>query len=168
MDAENDIIEGLRRLTGYNRRTRIVPARVTHVMQNDATCDVLDENESALFDVRLRAEIDGESDGVVVFPTVGSWVLIGNLGGSETEWTVLACSQVDKVLVEVENTRVEVTSAGVKIQRGGDDLKSLLGDLLAAIKALTVTCAAPGSPSSVPINIASFISLESRVNALLN
>lgn len=168
MDAEDQIIAGLRLLTKYNQRTRIVPALVDQVSMVDSTCTVRDQEDNVIFDVRLRAELDGASDGLVVYPAVNSWVLIANIGGSETEWVVVACSEVEKVVVEVDTTVVEVSDAGVRIQRGGDDLKSLLADLLEAVKALTVTCAAPGSPSSVPLNLASFVVLETRLNALLN
>lgn len=48
-------------------------------------------------------------------------------------------------------------------------LKSLcdrLSDTLAGIQAITVTCAASGSPSSTPINAATFSSLGTQVNSL--
>ena len=41
-----------------------------------------------------------------------------------------------------------------------------LSDTLAGIKLITVTCAAAGSPSSVPINVATFTALESQVDSL--
>lgn len=50
-----------------------------------------------------------------------------------------------------------------------NELKDLVGELsqtLADIKLLTVTCAGPGNPSSVPINVASFTSIETAVGAI--
>lgn len=168
MDAKDDIIQGLRLLTGYNRRTRIVPAKVTAVRPTEGTCDVQDEEGNTIYDVRLRSSIDDYDTGIMLIPSLYSHVLIGNIGGVETEYVVLATEDLTRVKIHIESAVLEVTSSGVSIQKGTDDLKSLLGDLLAAVKALTVTCAAPGSPSSVPLNIATFISLETRLNNLLD
>jgi hypothetical protein len=168
MDAKDDIIQGLRLLTGYNRRTRIVPAEVISVYPGEGVCDVQDEEGNTIYDVRLRSRINEETDGLLLVPELNSWVLIGNVGGTDEEYVVLAAEAITMMSVQVETTLVTITSSGVSIQRGTDDLKSLLGDLLAAVKALTVTCAAPGSPSSPPLNLASFVALEARLNNLLD
>lgn len=166
MDQQNDIIEGLKMLTGYNRRTRVIAAKVVAVSQSYATCDVQDQDGVVLYDVRLRAATDGETSGHVCLPDVGAWVLIANLDGAQA-WAVVATEKLSKYSVEIETSLLEMDEDGVKIQRGADDLKSVLSDLLSALEVLTVTCAAPGSPSTPPVNLASFTTLKTRVNNLL-
>lgn len=47
-----------------------------------------------------------------------------------------------------------------------NQFETLMQEILAAIQAITVTCAAPGSPSSPPLNIAQFQSFVSRLKNL--
>ena len=68
------------------------------------------------------------------------------------------------------NTTLNVTK--VKIQNETAELITNLSDTLqqvidavAAIQLLTVTCATAGSPSSVPINVASFIAVQANLEA---
>jgi hypothetical protein len=72
-----------------------------------------------------------------------------------------------KVTVGDGTAQFEITSSGkIKIGVGGTDLLQLLSDTLQAISVLTVTCAAPASPSSPPINVASFTALKSQVDSI--
>lgn len=183
MDVANEIREGLQRLVDYNRKTILIPAKVTALNEVEATIDVIDQDDIEIFDVRLRASVNDSTDGVTVYPSVGSWVLIVNLGGSAIEYAVIATTEVDRVLVKIDDTTIDADAQGVQmafgnanvaidtngigVQRGGENLKSVLNDLLTAITQLTVTCAAPGSPSTPPINLASFTALQTRVNNLL-
>jgi len=50
----------------------------------------------------------------------------------------------------------------------GETLKSILESLIDAISLITVTCAAPGNPSSVPINVASFTLIKSQLITILS
>lgn len=75
-----------------------------------------------------------------------------------------------------------IVSSGTKLTIGNEtdellaiahasfaELKTLtekLSDTLTAIQALTVTCAAAGSPSSVPINAATFAATKTQVDAV--
>lgn|GEM_PF-1832194 len=183
MDVANEIVQSLRNLTNYNRMTMVIPAQVTALNESDATVDVLDVDDNEIFDVRIRAAVDELEDGVTIYPAVDSWVLIANLGGSGAEWAVIATTEVEKVAVKIGTTQIDADEQGVSIthssgtvaidtngigiERGGENLKDVLSDLLTAIKLITVTCAAPGSPSTTPLNFASFSLLETRINNLL-
>ena len=56
----------------------------------------------------------------------------------------------------------------VAIKNGTTNLKTLIKSLIDAIKLITVTCAGPGSPSSVPLNVATFTALETQFATLLD
>jgi phage baseplate assembly protein gpV len=66
----------------------------------------------------------------------------------------------------VGNTTFVATPSGFEISRGGESIKTILSDFLNGIAALTVTCAAPGSPSTPPVNLATFTALITRLNNL--
>lgn len=55
----------------------------------------------------------------------------------------------------------------VKIANSTTDLNTLLQNLIAQIEALTVICATPGSPSSVPVNAAAFATIATQLGTLL-
>lgn len=71
------------------------------------------------------------------------------------------------VTITKGTTTVAIGSAGVTIERGGDSLGDALGALIDAIKLITVTCASPGSPSTVPLNFAAFDAVAVRLNNIL-
>jgi hypothetical protein len=50
----------------------------------------------------------------------------------------------------------------------GDTLKGILSDLCDALVQLTVTCASPGSPSSPPVNLASFVEIKAKLETILS
>ena len=48
----------------------------------------------------------------------------------------------------------------------GDTLESIVGELLTAIEAITVTCSAPGVLSTVPTNIPQFEAIRARLQSM--
>lgn len=135
-----------------------------------------------LYGVRLRALPNGEDQGIVCIPKVGSVVVVGMLEGSENMGAVLQYSEVDEVSVKIGDSELVVDDTGISMSRDGEDLLSLMQDLAgkvadvsSEVAKLTVTCAAPGSPSSPPVNLANFTtfsaelnSIKTRFNTLLN
>lgn len=55
----------------------------------------------------------------------------------------------------------------VSIKNNADDLKTILNSILDAIMALTVISSGTGLPSSVPVNIASFVTAKANLQLLL-
>lgn len=90
----------------------------------------------------------------------------------------------ESITIETSKKQIVINSTGVslvsdKISLGtlntsnekailGDTLKGILNDLLSAIQALTVTCTSPGSPSSVPVNIAQFVAIQGQLESILS
>ncbi len=65
------------------------------------------------------------------------------------------------------DTMVGVSAEKVKIANTLYTLNGLLQDLLTQIQAITVTCAAPASPSSTPINAAAISAIATQIGNLL-
>ncbi len=77
----------------------VFPCTVLSVNKSEATCELQPVSGAAkLFDVRLRAAIDGGKQ-VIMFPEVGSTVLACML--SSTEAFVCFFSEIESVLMEV-------------------------------------------------------------------
>lgn len=135
--------DNLRTAIGYSEVYSIL-ATVTSVDKASNTCDVKPLDSTAdFFDVRLQA---GKGAGVVLYPAVGSVVVVSLLNK-------------DNAFVSLFS-EVEL----LDIQTQSESLKSVLVDLLAAIKVLTVTT--PAGPSGTPVNAVSFTQLENRLNKL--
>ena len=62
------------------------------------TCTVIINNTLELTDVRLRAVQDNQETGLLITPTVGSYVMITDLSNSnKTDFAVIMYSQIDKI-----------------------------------------------------------------------
>lgn len=119
-------------------------AKVKAVDQKEHTCDV--EIDGATFNEVLLAT-NAPQVGIVMLPTVGSWVLVSSIGGSN-QYAVAMLSQVDKISLTVNNSTIEVTDGEilinggqlggmVKVQELSDNLAKVtkrIDDVIAAIK----------------------------------
>lgn len=144
-------------------KTPVIPAKVTKVDTNTETCEVVDQADNEYFDVRLKASEDKPGEGLLIEPEIGSWVLIANIGMSERAYFVIGQTVIKSVTWTIGNTIQRLDETGHKIEAGGESMIGLVselidlnGNLIDAIKQITVLCAAPGSPSGTPVNFAAF------------
>lgn len=73
----------------------LMAAKVTSVVGDTCTVDI---DGMAVEDVRLRAVADGGADGVLMVPTVGSYVVVADLGEANLSVpVVVAWSAVERV-----------------------------------------------------------------------
>ncbi|QKG57010.1 hypothetical protein GKZ68_10450 [Hymenobacter sp. BRD128] len=129
---------------------QVIGGTVVRVDQTRAVCDVqpADDHAPELLDVQLRAVDDGSSKGFVLWPVVGSLVLVGLVENDPNHCVVLQTSRVEAFTLASQT----------------DSLAALLADLLAAIEHLTVTTAV--GPSGPPINLPAFQQLAQRAATL--
>ena len=129
--------------------------------------------------VMLNAVTD-ESNGVILFPADGSNVIIGSVDGPG-EWCLIKASELTKVIITIENVTCEMDNSQVSIQNGNvlfnisdsvfkvntasESLYQLLKDCFTYLSVLTVTT--PSGTSGVPVNVADFDNLLTRINNLL-
>ncbi len=166
MDLINEIHDALSHYVKKRISITLLLAKVTSIDEAAQTCNVEElVGEHEIFDVRLRAS--KATKGLLIVPEVGSQVLIGAIGQSDTEYCILSFTKVKKLSIDIDNVSYEIDNQGFLIKKGGEDLKSILNDLIQQIQLLTVTCTAPSTPSSVPINAAAFTGLKARLNTLL-
>lgn len=116
-------------------------------------------------DIRLHAVVD--SSITILKPKLGTKILVGSIDGSIENLYVLKAQDYDLVKYQVENSVVQIDSQGILIQRGDENLRKLLLDIVSLLKSLKV--ATPTGPSSklitpTPIQL---IDIETRIKSLL-
>jgi len=105
-------------------------AEVLSVDRTAGTCDVRPLDGGAeILDVRLRAD-DGTDKGTVVYPAVGSAVIVSPIGNSRTAFYVAMFSRVDGVRAEIGNAKMAMDKDGFALEKGADSLKGLLDGLV--------------------------------------
>lgn len=70
--------------------------------------------------------------------------------------------------VTIEGANINIGSQASHNAVLGDMLKTLLDQILTQLQVLTVTCAAPGSPSSPPVNFGVFQSIQQTLDTILS
>ncbi len=143
----------------------MVLAKVTYVLDDGPWCNATDAVGNEYSEIRLQPQLLNGSESYML-PKVGSWIVVGSLRGT-TEYVCLMIGEFDIIRQATGGTLFRQTANGFVMKKNTETLAGLVGELIAAIKLLTVTCAAPGSPSSPPINVAVFTALETRFNDLL-
>ncbi len=146
MSGINEILRAMRQQIPV----QLTSGKVQSVNEQDMTCEVAIEGHAKRTGVRLRAIISG-TDGFVVIPQVGSYVLVALIDNRPESSVVLATSTV----------------SGFIMKSQGESLKKIIADLIDAINQITVNVTSPGNPSGMPINAAAFIAIKQRLNLLL-
>lgn len=107
---------------------------------------------------KYRVVILGEPSAELTVDASGINLLFGSSQVVLTANSVLVKNGAGQI--EVKNT------GGVAVRQGAETLKAVLNDLLAQIQLLTVNTS--GVPSTVPINVAAFAAIQTRINTLLS
>ncbi len=121
---------------------------------------------------------------------IDSWFETGQVGELPTQRShsfsdaiaLVGLRSMQNVISDYDTTRarlqngaayVGVSTTKIKVANGGTTLNTLLQDLITKlqtlctdIEAITVICAAPASPSSVPVNAAAFAALSTQIATL--
>lgn len=116
-----------------------VVGEVIEVDEAKRFCTVAPLNGDAdIFDVRLQAAQE-LTDGVVLIPKIGSWVIVTFTGPNDGY--IAERSQVDKVLWVTEKQTLEFTKAGLRLfsdkAEFTTEVEALLDTLAALIQTLT-------------------------------
>lgn len=97
MRNTDELIKQLKQLI-VNLQNKIQVAKVTSVDKTNATISAI-ADDTEYTDIRLKATIDKKNNGLVLLPVVGSYVLITNVGDSNTDTVILVYTEVEEVLI---------------------------------------------------------------------
>ena len=159
MKQSKELYEALKKIFGTE--SNVIPAVVISVDKPACTC-VVEFDELQIEDVRLRAAVSPGGDGVLLFPKVGSAVLVEKIGSKE-DYFITMVSEVEEVRWKVDNTTFKVAN-GFTMTVGSESVRTILVDLMAQIKLLTVPTNV--GPSGVPLNAAAFTAIENRIKTV--
>ena len=167
MADENDLAGALKTITKTSDEVYAKVCEVLEIDQDEKSVNVKPVDDTAeIYNVRLQAE--SETGGLVLFPKVGSMVLVvfinknnaAVVNTSEIEKLELVIEKSelqidkDKFLFKREQVQLEVDQEGFLLKKENETLKKLMADLITAIKALKFTT--NNGPTINLINIADF------------
>ena len=162
MSIDRELAEGLRQIG--KRKTPTIAVEVVSVDKGKGTCKVKDDELQ--YTVRLASVINDNAERFYLFPKEGSSVLIASIGEDENRYYVVAYSEIESVSLRIEETELTIDKAGLHLQRGEVDLKSLLNELLNELETAVIqTPAGPGN--FAPNNVAKFDEIKNNINKLL-
>lgn len=162
MSIDRELAEGLRQIG--KRKTPTIAVEVLSVDKVLGMCEVKDDELQ--YTVRLASVINDNTERFYLFPKVGSSVLIASIGEDENRYYVVAYSEIESVSLRIEDTQFTIDKAGVHLQRGEVDFKSLLNEILNELK--TAIIQTPSGPGNfAPNNVAKFDEINNKINELL-
>jgi hypothetical protein len=138
-------------------------------------CDVEREGLPTLLGVSMTCIDTNSNSYVKTKPTDGSVVAVAIINGIMTEGVIVATSEIESIEILINNNKVILDDSGIKaelatgkftIKNQTQDLKSILQDLITAIGQITIPLAPSGT--GIPINVASFPPIATRLNTLFN
>ncbi len=151
------------------------PAKVIAVDKADNTITVIDTHEIEYDDVRLTAIVDNEEDSIVLFPKVGSWVLVTIINNIENELFVSKFSEVESLIGKIKKTNFLIDTDGYEINRDGESLKEVIDDTLKEVgklcdevsKIVVSIGVTPNVPVITIIKQKVTIAIKQRLNKIL-
>lgn len=117
MDIYGKIADKLKNIAGQGlvQQSMLFVAVVKKI--EGSTC-VVELDELAISDVRLRAVVNNEKEQLLVVPKLGSYVRILAASNDMRDLSVIAYSEIDSVNITIDNTIVDVTKDGVVFNGG--------------------------------------------------
>lgn len=162
MAGEENFADAIKKLANSNDEVYAKVCEVLEIDQDEKTVNVKPIDDTAeIYNVRLQAE--SETGGLVLFPKVGSMVLVVFINKNNA--AVVNTSEIEKLELVIESVELKIDSTGFLLKKENETLKKLMADLITAIKALKFTT--NNGPTINLINIADFIALEDRFNQFL-
>ncbi|EMN60808.1 hypothetical protein FH593_04435 [Leptospira interrogans] len=83
---------------------------------------------------------------------------------------LVICDTLGNSYILISSSSIEFKSGMAATEKAvlGETLKGILTEILDALSALTVTCTAPNTPSSTPINASVFNVIKAKLNTILS
>ena len=163
MDATREIHDALSTFVGKRMPTAFALGKVKSYNATNETVVITDlGSELDTYDVSLRSIVNDDTEGVVVVPKLGSMVIVGRL--SDGLSVVVQFSKVERIKGKIGQLSFLIDTNGVHLQRGTDNLKGVLDDML---DELSKSFIAINGLLGVPVNTPQYLALKTRLNQLL-
>ncbi len=125
---------------------QVVVGKVVSVDNSLMVCEVEIQGRPSRLDVRLRSVIDEQEKGILIYPKVNSYVLVGLIENKLESSFICGYSEIDKI--RLLNCNIELnndTYGGIVIsQRVADELNGIKQDINTLKTVLSTWVVAPG------------------------
>lgn len=168
MSSVEEALKGLKNRLGVGV-FEIFDGIVESVNEDEKTVNVQlgnDGDSLVIPDIRLRSVVDGGKDGFVCIPTKGSSIVFCKIEG-ESDYVLIKTSELSKLIIEIESTRLIVTKDGYEISRAGISLLEVLSDLKELLLNFKVNTPAGPSAGILPDSVGQLDALEIKFKKLL-
>lgn len=152
-----DNLQRLIALVGDRDRQSMTVAigTVQNIDEDKRLCEIKVNDDLTLFNCRLNAVLSDYQNRLLIVPQDGSAVAFLTVDGSLTDPIVIACSEIDKVLLKIEDTEININNEKIVMNGGNlgglikiEKLTEKLNDLVNAFNNHTHTTTATIGPSS--------------------
>lgn len=138
MSGESAFEKAVEKIVRKNIPLILTEGEVTSVDKQANTCDVDRGDLPELLDVRLNSILEAGDDVVTIYPQEGSKVLCILIENNVTDAYVLAANKIEEIKGLINTTEFLINAEGFMIQRGDNNLKSLLNDFIAEVQKIIV------------------------------
>ncbi len=94
-----NIREIIHKVIDERQPVQVLAGKVLSVNEQAMTVDLSVPGRADRLDVRLRSVIDGQETGILIYPKIGSYVLVGLIDNRPESSFVVAYSEVEKIRV---------------------------------------------------------------------
>jgi hypothetical protein len=117
---------------------QVVPMEVVTVDKSSATITAKEDDSGVFENIRLKSAIDEKNIGIILFPKVGSSVLVGRIANEECNLFVVKINEIESALIAIEGAfGCELDSKGrLVFNQGKNEGLVVLGQLEYNIDAL--------------------------------
>nr|BFF39076.1 hypothetical protein BACY1_08810 [Tenacibaculum mesophilum] len=102
------------------------------------TCTVKREGLPELLDVRLNAVSGKFKNTFIVFPKIGSEVLVLEVENAPAETSIVKWTEIDRVQIKIEQFEFDADDSGIKLSNQGENFKSVYNDMIDEVNKILV------------------------------
>ena len=167
MDVAAEIKKALIELIGANPN---LPITATIVSVEGDTCTIKLLSGLVVSDVRLKATVSDDSDGLLITPKGGSEVMVLSQTGKLSGLVVIKIDSVEKIEYKKADFEFEVdgTTGKVTLKKQGANFGMLLNNLIDAIVGIQTINSDMTTGTLNPTSIAQLNQIKSSFNLILN
>lgn len=156
MSLELELLQAFEQLLKRDPNTFV--CTVISVDKTKGTCVVEDEDGLEFINVRMSAIIDPVNKTQLLFPAIGSTILVGMIADDIHNLFVVAISELESYQLKVGLTEINIDKEGIEIKKGVESLKALLNELIDEVSLIN-----PSTPANAP----KLTILKQRLNTVL-
>lgn len=157
--TENTFSTAVKTIIKQEEKMIITSGVVSKVKQH--SFDVRREGMAELLDVRFHSVLIAVENEFKVIPKVGSVVLCGIIESDTSQYVLITCSEIEKVIVKIDQLEFECSNNGVKIENQNENFIDAFNDMFNLLNEIVVV-------QGNTLNIPKMKLVQKRMNKIFN